>query len=177
LTQKLSSGADRNIDTELDRLTCSAYLLTMDAGVALSVVMEALEDSLEGVGAGPNLLGRTVELSLEQLRRGPASAWDRKSSATEVVLYGDPKMAVSRWVLRLQEETSSNPVLGLDSTSRIAFVLHHLLGYKIREAATLAQISEKDYRAHLRNAYVQLVALQSGPEVLLPVLLAVCARA
>ena len=66
MTPQLSQPADKNIDAELDRLTYSAYLLTLDPGLALSLVMAALDDSLGKPDA--NLLGRTVELSLQQLR-------------------------------------------------------------------------------------------------------------
>jgi hypothetical protein len=67
MTPQLSQPADKNIDAELDRLTYSAYLLTLDPGLALSVVMAALDDSVGKPDA--NLLRRTVELSLQQLRR------------------------------------------------------------------------------------------------------------
>lgn len=55
------------------------------------------------------------------------------------------------------DEDMNNPILSLDSSSRIAFLLHHLLGYKIEEAASLAEVSEEDFRANLRSAYLQLV--------------------
>jgi len=52
-----------------------------------------------------------------------------------------------------------------DSASRTAFFLHHLLGYKIEDAALLVELSEKDFRANLRSAYLQLVSREFGPDV------------
>jgi hypothetical protein len=39
MTLQISQPADKNLQAELDRLTYSAYLLTLDPGVAFSVVM------------------------------------------------------------------------------------------------------------------------------------------
>ena len=63
------------------------------------------------------------------------------------------------------KELSGNPILQLDSASRIAFVLHHVLGYKIDEAAAKAQVSERQYRTQLRNAYAQLASFRLGHDV------------
>jgi DNA-directed RNA polymerase specialized sigma24 family protein len=38
-------------------------------------------------------------------------------------------------------------------------VLHHVLDYQIIEAAAMIEMSEKEYRAHLREAYLQLASL------------------
>jgi DNA-directed RNA polymerase specialized sigma24 family protein len=62
----------------------------------------------------------------------------------------------------LKEQTSGNPILLLDSGARIAFVLHHVLGYSMNGAAAMAQISEKEYRTQLQKAYLQLASLQLG---------------
>jgi hypothetical protein len=158
MTHQLSQPIDKSIDAELDRLTYSAYLLTLDPGLALSVVMSALDDSLGDSAAGASLLGRTVGLSLQQLQREPNSRWDRESSAAEVLLYSDYKVPGLSRILRMTEDAGNNAILTLKSGSRIAFVLHHILGYAIREAATMAQMTEKGYRAHLRNAYLQLAS-------------------
>src|SRR5437016_9965953 len=48
----------------------------------------------------------------------------------------------------------------LDSAPRIAFVLHHLLGFKIRDAAAKVRLTEKQYRAQLRRAYLQLASFR-----------------
>lgn len=64
-------------------------------------------------------------------------------------------------------EDIDSPLLSLDSASRSAFFLHHLLGYKIEDAALLVELSEKDFRAHLRSAYLQLVSREFGPDVTL----------
>lgn len=66
----------------------------------------------------------------------------------------------------MNEESGSNTILLLNSGSRIAFVLHHILGYPIKKAAGMAQITEKQCRAHLRDAYLQLAALKVGSEAL-----------
>jgi hypothetical protein len=161
---QLSQPADKNIDAELDRLTYSAYLLTLDPGLALSVVMAALDDSLGK--PDPNLLGRTVELSLQQLRRETNSGCDRECSAAEVMLYGDYQIPSSSHILRMNADAGSHLILSLNSGSRIAFVLHHILGYTIEEAAVMSHITEKDCRTHLRNAYLQLVSSKLGFEAL-----------
>jgi DNA-directed RNA polymerase specialized sigma24 family protein len=165
MTGPMSHVSDGSIQAELDRLTYSAYLLTLDPAVALSVVAAAVDGSLEDLNTNPDLARRTVELSLEQLRRESAPQWDRESSAFEVVLYGDYQVAYSDRILPFKEDASSKPILSLDSSTRIAFVLHHVLGYKVKKAAAMAQMSEKEFRGHLRNAYVQLALSQLGPEV------------
>ena len=77
----------------------------------------------------------------------------------------DPTLALS---VVIQEGSSGNPILSLDSSPRIAFVLHHLLGYKIEDAALLVEISEQEFRAQLRDAYVQLaVSCQFGDAIVL----------
>jgi hypothetical protein len=158
MTPQISQAADKHIESELDRLTYSAYLLTLDPGVAVSVVMTAIEGSLEEITFGPELLERTVELALEQLRRESAE-WDGESSAFDAVLYGH-SAAINSPVFQSLKDLSGNPILVLDSTSRIAFVLHHVLGYMISDAAAKARLSEKQYRAQLRRAYLQLASLR-----------------
>lgn len=63
----------------------------------------------------------------------------------------------------------NDPILALDSSSRIAFLLHHLFGYKIEDAALLAGISEEEFRRHLHRAYQQLAPLQFGTDLHLSV--------
>lgn len=58
-----------------------------------------------------------------------------------------------------------NPILSLDSSSRIAFILNHLLGYQIDDAAFLTDLSENEFRACLRSAYLQLASGDIGPDV------------
>lgn len=62
-------------------------------------------------------------------------------------------------------EDIDSPILSLDSASRSAFFLHHLLGYKIEDAALLVELSEKDFRAQLRSAYLQLVSHEFAHDV------------
>jgi len=68
------------------------------------------------------------------------------------------------------DEDLNNPILSLDSSARIAFFLCHLLGYKIEDAAILAEMSEEEYRTNLRSAYLQLASEEFGPDVHLSVL-------
>jgi hypothetical protein len=69
-------------------------------------------------------------------------------------------------------EDPNNPILALDSSSRSAFLLHHLLGYKIEDAALLTELSEKEFRACLRSAYLQLASRKVGPDAHLSEVLA-----
>ena len=69
-------------------------------------------------------------------------------------------------------EDPNNPILALDSNSRIAFLLHHLLGCKIEDAAFLTEQSEKEFRAYLRSAYLQLASHEVGFDVHLSEVLA-----
>jgi hypothetical protein len=154
MAPQISQPAD-NLQAELDRLTYSAYLLTLDPGVAVSVVMTAIDGSLEHITVDSDLIERTVELSLQQLPKESITGWDREASAVDAVLYGH-STAIDSPAFRSLKELSGNPILRLDSTSRIAFVLHHVLGYTIHDAAGKAQVSEKQFRTQLRNAYVQL---------------------
>ena len=156
MTPQISQATDKQIQSELDRLTYSAYLLTLDPGVAVSVVMTAIDGSLDGTTADHDLLERTVELALERSRRESAE-WDGESSAFDAVLYGH-SAAINSPTVRSLKDLSGNPILLLDSASRIAFVLHHVLGYKLGEAAAKAQVDEAEYRAQLRKAYLRLAA-------------------
>ena len=177
MTPQLSQPTDKSIDAELDRLTYSAYLLTLDPGLALSVVTAALDDSLGELGGDVSLLGRTVELSLQQLRCEANGGCDRECSAAEVMLYLDYQVPSSSRIFRMNEDAGSMVILSLDSTSRIAFVLHHILGFAIKEAAAMAQMTDKEYRAHLRNAYVQLATSKLGSAALASTAIAGAARA
>ena len=160
--QFFQPGSD-SLDVELDQLTYSAYLLTLDPDLALSVVMAAVDASMEDLDSNRNLLQRTIEISLAQLRLDTSAVSDRESFPLEALLYHDCSVAGSKRALSLKTLTNGNPILVLDSDARIAFVLHHVLGYSIREAATMAQISEKEYHRQLRKAYLQLASLQLGP--------------
>ena len=162
MTPQIIPPGNDTIDAELDQLTYSAYLLTLDPDLALSVVMAAIDKSMEDLASSRDLLGRTIELSLAQLRLHTSTSTDRESFAVEALLYSDSGFATSKLALFLKEQTNSNPILLLDSGPRIAFVLHHMLGYSINRAAAMAQISEKQCRTQLRNAYLQLASLQPG---------------
>jgi hypothetical protein len=155
MAPQISQPAD-NLQAELDRLTSSAYLLTRDPGVAVSVVMTAIDGSLEHITVDSDLIERTIELSLQQLPKESITAWDRESSAVDAVLFGHS--TIDSPAFRSLKELSGNPILRLESTSRIAFVLHDVLGYTIHDAAGKAQVSEKQFRTQLRNAYLQLAA-------------------
>ena len=159
MTPQLIETANKGIEAELDRLTYSAYLLTLDPGLAMSVVMIALEGAQEDLSSPRNLLQRTVELSLQQLQRDYTERLDRESSAFEALLYGDAIAAESKRALSLKEKLSGNPIVLLDYAARTTFVLHHVLGYPITKAAAMLEMSEKEYRAHLRESYLQLASL------------------
>jgi hypothetical protein len=84
-----ASQPDTNLQAELDRLTYSAYLLTLDPGKAFSAVQRAIDGSLEDTTVNSDLLERTVELALEDLRLCESrTSWDGESSAYDVALYG-----------------------------------------------------------------------------------------
>jgi hypothetical protein len=158
MTPEMSQTPENNLQAELDRLTYSAYLLTLDPGKALSAVEKAIDGSLEQTGVKFDLLERTVELALEDVLCESGTSWDGESSAYDAVLYGD--FAINSKAFKSLQDLSGNPVLLLDSISRIAFVLHHLLGYKISAAAPKARMNEKRFRAQLRRAYLQLASFQ-----------------
>jgi len=162
MTPQLIQPANDSIDAELDQLTYSAYLLTLDPDLAVSVVMAAIDASLEDLAPGSDLLQRTIEISLSQLRLDASAASDREPFPFEASLYSDSSFATSKRALSLKELTNGNPILVLDSSARIAFVLTHVLGYSINGAAAMAQISEKEYLTQLRKAYRQLASLQPG---------------
>lgn len=74
----------------------------------------------------------------------------------------------SAYLFGLDEE-ANDPILALDSRSRIAFLLHHLFSFKIEDAAWLAEISEEEFRKRLHSAYLQLAPLQFGTSLHLSV--------
>jgi hypothetical protein len=121
--------------------------------------MAALDWSSQEVAADYDLLRRSVELSLEQLRLPSRMGWDYESSVYDAVLYADSNSMNSKPFLSLTKDMSGNPIFQLDSSSRVAFVLHHVVGYKIEEVATRAKMSEEEFRAQLRKAYLQLASV------------------
>ena len=162
MTPQLIQPLNNSIDVELDHLTYSAYLLTLDPDLALSLVMAAVDASMEDLAPHGDLLQRTIEMSLAQLQFDGSAASDRESLALEALLYSNSSFATSKLALSLKEQTNGNPILLLDSRARIAFVLTHVLGYSINGAAAMAQISEKEYLTQLRKAYLQLASLHLG---------------
>jgi len=159
MTPQMSQTSENNLQAEFDRLTYSAYLLTFDPGKALSAVARALEGSPEETTPNSDLLERTVELALEEVLCESGARWDGESSAYDVLLYGR-SAAINSKAFQSLQDLNGSPILLLDQTSRIAFVLHHLLGFKISDAAVKARLSEKQYRAQLRRAYLQLASLR-----------------
>ena len=155
-----TSQPETNLQAELDQLTYSAYLLTLDPGKAFSVVARAIDGSLGETASNSDLLERTVELALEEVLCESGARWDGESSAYDVVLYGSSAAANSKAFQSLQDLNDS-PILLLNSSSRVAFVLHHLLGFTIGDAAVKAQLTEKQYRVQLRRAYLQLASIRS----------------
>jgi hypothetical protein len=121
---------------------------------------------MEDLGSHRNLLQRTIEISLGQLRLDSSATSDRESFPLEALLYHDSTRSASKRALSLKALTNGNPILLLESDARIAFVLHHVLGYSINEAAAMAQITEKEYLKQLRKVYLQPASLQLGPYAL-----------
>lgn len=169
MSPQTSQTTDDNLQAELDRLTYSAYLLTLDPGTAVSVVMQAIDCSLDEIATDRGLLQRTVELALEQSHHESMRGWDSESSAFDAVLYGH-SVALNSPAFQSVKELTGSPILLLDSTSRIAFVLHHVLAYPVREAARMTQMKETEYRSQLQRAYVQLAADLTGNVVEVPAL-------
>lgn len=164
MTPQFIPPGNDTIDVELDHLTYSAYLLTLDPDLALSAVMAAVDTSQEDPASHHCLLRRTIEISLAQLRKDVSAVSDRESLAIEGLLYTD--FAISKRPLSVKEQADGNPILLLDSGERVAFVLHHVLCYSINGAAAMAQISEKEYHAQLRKGYLQLASLQLGADAI-----------
>src|ERR1700729_79457 len=89
MTQKSAHTEQTSIEAELDRLTYSTYLLTLNRDLALSVVLTALDWSLEKPIANSDLQRRTVELSLRQLQHQSGVDGDSEWPSSEAVLYDD----------------------------------------------------------------------------------------
>ena len=158
MTPQMRSTQNSNPQAEIDRLTYSAYLLTLDLGKAFSAVERAIDRSPAQTTVQSDLLERTVEAALEDVLCGSGTSWDGEASAYDVALYGPPA-AINSEAFQTLQDLSGNSILLLDSVSRIAFVLHHLLGFKISDAAVKIRLTEKQYRAQLRRAYLQLASL------------------
>jgi hypothetical protein len=142
MTPQMNQTTENNLQSELDRLAYSAYLLTLDPGKTLSAVERAIDGSLEDTTVKSDLLERTVELAPEDVLCESRTSWDGESSAYDVVLYGHSK-AINSQAFQSLQDLNGSPILLLGSTSRIAFVLHHVLGYRISDAASKARLSEK----------------------------------
>jgi hypothetical protein len=156
MIQQSVLDSQTSIQAELDRLTYSSYLLTLDPAKALSAVSAAIDGSLEKLTPHSDLQRRAVELSLRQLQS--EVAWDREGSPYDLVFNTDLGLACSTRFTSFEEDMNGNPILLLDSGSRVAFVLHHVLGYNIEESALLAEMEEKGFRMQLRSAYVELAS-------------------
>lgn len=81
------------------------------------------------------------------------------------MLYGDSKVTLPKPFTSLEDDMSGNPIPSLDTGCRIAFVLTHILGYELSEAAAKTEMTEKEYHAQLRKAYSQLMSLQPENEI------------
>jgi hypothetical protein len=170
MTSQFSQITDQKVEAELDSLTYCAYLLTLNPALAMSVVRAVIDACLEEASTQADLLRRTVELSLRQLKRQSPVGWDGESSAYDRFLYGHPEVSDSKPFMEWKKDISGNPIFLLDATSRIAFVLHNMLGYKVKDAAAMTQMTEKEYRVQLRKAYVRLLSLQVSPDLACEVL-------
>jgi hypothetical protein len=154
MIQQSVLDSQTSIEAELDQLTYSAYLLTLDLAKAFSAVTAAIDGSLEKLTPHSDLQRRTVELSLRQLQS--EIPWDREGSPYDPVLHTDSRLACPKRFTSCEEEVNGNPILSLDPGARVAFVLHHVLGYNIEQSASLVETDERRFRARLRSAYVQL---------------------
>jgi hypothetical protein len=76
-------------------------------------------------------------------------------------------LTYSAYLLGSTKEMDTDPIFLLDSTPRTAFLLHHVLGHTMEDAALLLQVSEIEFRAQLRNAYLQLASCKFAPDVYL----------
>jgi DNA-directed RNA polymerase specialized sigma24 family protein len=83
--------------------------------------------------------------------------------AQKSIEVGLEHLTYSAYLFCLAEDLN-NPILSLDSRSRIAFLLHHVLGYRIEDAALLTEMSEQEFREDLRGAYLQLASRELGPD-------------
>src|SRR5579863_8506515 len=95
MTPQLIQPGNDCIDTELDQLAYSAYLLTLDPDLALSVVMAAVDAAIEDQASTHDVLQRTIEISLTQLRLNPSAVLDRESFPFEAFLYSDSGITAS----------------------------------------------------------------------------------
>jgi hypothetical protein len=99
-------------------------------------------------------------------------------SMTQELLLGTEKsigtqlgcLTYSAYLLSLDGKMGSNPIVSLDANSQIAFVLHHVLGYKLEEAALLLEMSATEFCVQLQRAYLQLVSHRMRPDVHISVL-------
>ncbi|HEX8892159.1 MAG TPA: hypothetical protein VF783_02490 [Terriglobales bacterium] len=154
---QMSQTPKNNPQAEIDWLTYSAYLLTLDLGKAFSAVERAIDRSPAETSVQSDLLERTVEAALEDVLCESGTSWDGEASAYDVALYGRPAVINSE-AFQTLPDLSGSSILLLDSVSRIAFVLHHLLGFEISDAAVKTRLTEKQYRAQLRRAYLELAS-------------------
>ena len=66
-------------------------------------------------------------------------------------------LTYSAYLLSLDGKMGSNPIVSLDANSQIAFVLHHVLGYKLEEAALLLE-------AGLRRRFDRIIVVSCKPQ-------------
>ena len=116
MTPQLMQPGNDTIDVELDQLTYSAYLLTLDPDLALSVVMAAIETSMQDLASRDDLLRRTIEISLAQLRLESSATSDRESLALAALLYSDSSLARSTLALGLKEQMEDRKSTRLNSS-------------------------------------------------------------
>lgn len=162
MTHESVQPATTSIKAELERLAYYAYLLTRDPDSAVLAVMTALSSSANELTGQTDLQGRTVEIALLNLPDEPA---DRENPAPHPKPCLETTVADSKRLTSWKEDLDGSPIFSLDSRDRIAFVLHHVIGYSIEDAALLLEMTETEFRAHLRSAYLQLASGQIEPEV------------
>ena len=150
-------------DTEdqLLELAYAAYLITFDPVMSVAAVMHAVGESaveMAGMCSGlkhSRLQRETIKASISyvrgQIRRFPA---DPEPTSRESEWPRDrPGLSASR---RRSGDFSGELMGIVDVGPRIAFVLHHVLGYSIGDSSLLLDIGMPDVQAWLKSAYVQL---------------------
>ena len=81
MTPQISQTPKNNLQAEIDWLTHSAYLLTLDLGKAFSAVERAINRSPAETTVQSDLLERTVEAALEGVLCEAGTSWDGEASA------------------------------------------------------------------------------------------------
>ena len=121
MTPQVSQTTDDNLQAEIDRLTYSAYLLTLDPGKAFSAAVRAIDGSLEETTVNSDLLERTVELALEEVLCESGTSWDGDLHVTNKYLQATTRSkrlaqgklvdAILPWGCAVGKQIKPNPLV------------------------------------------------------------------